>query len=190
MAVFKFINERYDYKSDMWRLIEYCKKQACSVWSPNMLVYSTKVIYDQFLYYKKYYYKNEGDQLLHFVLSFDSGYWERWVSIQTAIQCAKHLCDLFEGFQSVAFLHPKKGQLHVHFLINTVSFVTGNRFHINSKILWDLRKAAAEWLSLENIALLSVSYFDKDGKFRLGKHDGDSLYLNSSLYDKGLYEIK
>jgi len=173
MAVFKFINEVYYNKSDMWRLIEYCRKQACYVWSPNLPVYSTKIIYNQFLYYKKYYFKEEGDQLLHFVLSFDSSYWERWVSTDTAKNCAMHICYLFENFQSAAFIHPKKGQLHIHFLINTVSFVTGNRFHINSKILWDLMMEAAVWLSQENIALLSVSYFDRDGKFRLGKHDED-----------------
>lgn len=142
------------------------------------------------MYYKKYYFKEEGDQFLHFVLSFDSGRWERWVSVQTAGQCAVHLCDLFDGHQTVAFVHPKKGQPHVHFLVNTVSFETGKRFHINSKIIWHLMKEAAEWLSVEHIALMSVSYFDEAGRFRLGCHDEDSVYLDSPFYDMGFYKTK
>lgn len=87
-------------------------------------------------------------------------------------------------------MHPKKGQLHVHFLVNTVSFETGKRFHINSKILYDLMKEAAVWLSLEHIALMSVSYFDREGKFRPGCHDEESLYLDSPFCDMDFYKTK
>ncbi len=190
MAIFKFINEKYESESDMQNLIQYCQKPAVCIYSPNMLTYSTQIIYDQFGYYKKFYFKEEGNQLIHCVLSFDSGYWERWASWQTAEWCAVRICDLFEGFQSVAFVHPKKGQIHVHFLINTVSFVTGKRFHIGREEFWDFMKEAALWLSQEHIALFPVSYFNEKGKFCLGNHDEDSLYLDSPFYSKGLYKTQ
>ena len=181
MAFFKFVTEEYKSKSDMWNVIHYCQRQAKFVYSPNMLTYSLQIIYDQFGYYKKFYFKEEGNQLIHCVLSFDSSHWERWVLWQTVELCAMRICALFEGYQTVAFGHPKKGQLHVHFLINTVSFATGKRFHINREEFRDFMKEAAFWLSLEHIALLSVSYFNEEGKFQLGSHDEDSLYLDSPL---------
>lgn len=186
MAIFKFVNESYPDKADMRRLIDYCNKKAVFVHSNNMAVYSANIIYSQFLYCKKYFFKEEGCQLLHFVLSFD-GYWERWVSWQTAEECAVHLCDLFEGYQTAAFVHPKKGQLHIHFLVNTVSFLTGNRFHLNTNTLTELTKEAALWLYLEHIALLSVSYISETGALRFGRHDEDSLYLNKPGCNMGFY---
>lgn len=140
MAVFKFINEEYEYQSDMWRVIRYCREKACFIYSSNTLVYSNNIIYYQFLHYKRYYFKEEGDLLLHFVLSFDSRCWERWVSVQIAEQCAMHICGLFEGFQSVALLY--------------------------------------------------FSYYNEEGKFCLGCHDEDSLYMNSPFYNNGFYKVK
>lgn len=178
MAIFEYVKEKYNTPEDMFRLIQYAREKTSSVNSPNMLCFSTEILYHQFLYTRNYFRKTSGTLLLHYILSFDS-VWERDITTNTMCSCAYHICTLLPEYQSVFFLHPKSGQYHLHILVNPVSTLTGKKLHMNENEFDDFLKSIAYWITeLYKVALLGYTYFDQNGNCRKGKQPKEYLYMN------------
>ena len=78
---------------------------------------------------KQLWYKENGCQLLHFILAFSP--WEsEWIkSAGELIPLAYEVCSFFaEDYQIIFGVHHSKAGLwHIHFVVNSVSFTTGER---------------------------------------------------------------
>lgn len=78
---------------------------------------------------KQLWYKENGCQLLHFILAFSP--WEsEWIkSAGELIPLAYEVCSYFaEDYQIIFGVHHSKAGLwHIHFVVNSVSFTTGER---------------------------------------------------------------
>ena len=78
---------------------------------------------------KQLWYKENGCQLLHFILAFSP--WEsEWIkSAGELIPLAYEVCSVFaEDYQIIFGVHHSKAGLwHIHFVVNSVSFTTGER---------------------------------------------------------------
>lgn len=136
MAIFKIINENYPTTSDMENLISYVIRpnKALYVGIPNLYAMQPNPASDictQMLQVKNLYSKNSGKQLIHFVISL-SGYSFDYESRMTPEQLhfisslfANDICEA--GYQCLYAIH-KTSNLHVHFVLNSVNWKTGEKF--------------------------------------------------------------
>lgn len=78
---------------------------------------------------KQLWYKENGSQLLHFILAFSPWESERIKSAGELMPLAYDICSYFaENYQIIFGVHySKAGLWHIHFVVNSVSFTTGNR---------------------------------------------------------------
>lgn len=74
---------------------------------------------------KTYYNALSGKYIRHFVMSFeDSDYFTVADAIIMAVKVCGYFCG---GFQVVYAVHQNTKHLHIHFVVNTTSFVDGKR---------------------------------------------------------------
>ena len=85
--------------------------------------------YEHMLKVRKYFGKTSGNPLIHFIVSFD----ETVVTVDTAILLAERLtnfyCNQYQILWCVHFKQRGCSNFHVHFIINSVSFINGMMFH-------------------------------------------------------------
>ena len=75
---------------------------------------------------KKIYHKEKGRQLKHFIVSFSTA--ENITPI-LAYQIAWEIATLYsDKFQVIFAVHEETQNVHIHFIINTVSFTDGHMF--------------------------------------------------------------
>ncbi|MDD6064986.1 MAG: relaxase/mobilization nuclease domain-containing protein [Firmicutes bacterium] len=180
MALFKQINETYRTEKDLKNLIYYITLKA-NYWDTYGLPkFPQDVILAQFMYYKRYYYKTEGNQALHFCLSFDTAKYESWINAGKVRDIIHVVLWMFEGFQVVYGIHLEPTHYHVHFCVNTISYVDGKRFRCNT--VW-MENQIAYWLKTEGIAVEGVNYIDESGRFRKYNklNEPAYLYLNQPI---------
>lgn len=110
--------------------------------------------------------KTKGRQYYHFVQSFPPN---ENISAQQAHDAAVKFaekCKKFWGFEMIIVTHKDRDHLHTHFVMNSVSFVDGHKFHIT-------RKELAAMKELQNQICIELGYsaapkkgFDMFGKKR------------------------
>ena len=78
---------------------------------------------------KQLWYKENGSQLLHFILAFSPWESERIKSAGELMPLAYDVCSCFaDDYQIVFGIHcGRTGLWHIHFVVNSVSFTTGER---------------------------------------------------------------
>lgn len=85
---------------------------------------------------KKMFNKNKGRQYYHFVQSFPPN--EKNIDPKKAHEIALEFaenCKKFWGFEMIVATHRDREHLHTHFVMNSVSFLDGHKFHITRKEL-------------------------------------------------------
>lgn len=90
---------------------------------------------------KRYWNQEQGKQLRHFVLGFNS---QESASIKNAQELAISaymVCQYFSEEYQVVFgiHHPNRSNWHVHFVVNNINFVTGKRLPESNRQDYQLR---------------------------------------------------
>jgi len=84
--------------------------------------------------------QTQGVQLWHFILSFSEIESVQYANPTDARYIAYEICEFFADKYQVVFGIHARTNLHIHFVINSISYLDGSRF-INSKAsLNNLRK--------------------------------------------------
>ena len=78
---------------------------------------------------KEVYGQTEGTQLRQFVLSFSDWETERIKSLNELKEIAYLICHYYAGSFQIIFGIHNNGRYHIHFVMNTVSFCDGSRYH-------------------------------------------------------------
>ncbi|WP_027295749.1 relaxase/mobilization nuclease domain-containing protein [Robinsoniella sp. KNHs210] len=183
MAIFKFINKKYQTTTDLYNLINYVIENASSYYSPNMFHSSPDIMCAQFQYYKNYYYKIDGNQAIHFCLSIDSKKWEKDVTLQNFYKCGLDICNIFRDYQTIMALHTdKKSHWDIHFVCNSVSFITGLKYHSSPTDFNYIMQEVAIYLSRYHMALQTINYYDENNKLRRGSETSSFLYQNKDYF--------
>ncbi|MDY3722647.1 MAG: relaxase/mobilization nuclease domain-containing protein [Treponema sp.] len=152
MAILKVVNVRVGKNANLKGIINYVlqpKKTeeqltsgyCCDV--PNAL--------ETFMETKQCFGKTRGRQYYHFVQSFPPN--ENITAKQAhdvAVKFAER-CKKFRGFEMIIVTHKDRDHLHTHFLMNSVSFVDGHKFHIT-------RKELALMKELQNQICIEMGY--------------------------------
>lgn len=92
---------------------------------------------------KKRFGKEEGTIAYHGYQSFAPGEATPEIAHQIGVELARRLWG--DRYQAVVATHlDKENHLHNHFVLNTVSFVNGIKFHRTEKDYWDMREMSDE----------------------------------------------
>lgn len=152
MAILKVVNVKVGKNANLKGIINYVlqpKKTeeqltsgyCCDV--PNAL--------ETFMETKQCFGKTRGRQYYHFVQSFPPN--ENITAKQVhdvAVKFAER-CKKFRGFEMIIVTHQERQHLHSHYILNSVSFIDGHKFHIT-------RKELALMKELQNQICIEMGY--------------------------------
>lgn len=138
MACLKIAKGPYQDQGCLYRLIhEYIYPKAVYIGGMNI---DPQCAATEMEIVKSIWLQKQGIQLWHFILSFSTIESAQYTNPQDARYIAYEICEFFAGKYQVVFGIHSATNLHIHFVINSVSYRDGSRF-INSKAsLNDLRK--------------------------------------------------
>lgn len=143
MSFIKCVNEPYNNKKDLRRMINYvCNKPKMvdyKIFGANFLSKDTAI--ESMNFTKKYFNKCDGKQLYHIIISI---YPSKYAGFDTKKILARFVMNEVGfliakmGYQNVAAIHAKKRidygvlgvqeeNVHVHFIINSVSAIDGHK---------------------------------------------------------------
>lgn len=137
MAVIKLVNDPYYNEDALDNMFHYLASQndllndtsspANFMGGCNFILYDINSIADQFKYVKRHFHKTDKSQLIHFIISFPSN---ELKSMNKARGFADFICSKFScNYQILYAIHHKPNNLHIHFVLNTISFTDGSYFY-------------------------------------------------------------
>lgn len=134
MSMFKMKYESYKEIKDLENLINYAvREEKCreaGYGAQGLLKGSPEEMIQQMYDIKRSFSKMNGRQAKHFILSFSKDE-EEFIGPQEAMAIGYMVSGYFPEYQIVFGVHTDTDNLHIHFVMNTVSFVTGLKYNIN-----------------------------------------------------------
>lgn len=167
MAILKAVNVKIGRNASLKGIINYVlqPKKTEEQLSTGFCCDAPKAL-EYFKETKESFGKTKGRQYYHFVQSFPPN---ENITAQKAHEAAVKFaekCKKFWGFEMIIVTHKDREHLHTHFVMNSVSFVDGHKFHIT-------RKELAAMKELQNQICIDLGYsaapekgFDMSGKKR------------------------
>lgn len=126
MAIIKAVNS----KSSIATAINYItKKEKTEEKLISGIDCNPKTAIDEMKATKELYDKNDGRQYAHFIQSFNPS---DDISPEKAHEIGKEFIeknDKFKGHEIVLATHKDKNHIHNHFILNSVNYESGNKFH-------------------------------------------------------------
>lgn len=147
---------------------------------------------EEFIAIKKLYNKTDGTLLYHGVQSFSPGEASPNLAHKIGIELAKKMWG--EDYQVVVTTHCDKEHIHNHFVVNSVSFTTGKKYHHGQKDIYKFRQMSDELCNKYNLSVITESkknngkYYTSKNKRQLIKEDIDIAIANSNTL-KEVYEF-
>lgn len=136
---FEIVNESYSDPKDVYRVTHYVTHDKngrlltfCG--SPNTSINDPV---RQMMYVKRYFGKESGRQVRHFIVSFDNRipYSEYELYVMGLRICRYYS----ERYQIIYGVHNDTDNLHIHFAMNTVSYIDGKMYSEGYKDSFKLR---------------------------------------------------
>ena len=143
MATITAINSKHSKShGSLLGTLNYAMQDKKTIWEGEKLVGTLNCIASsatrEFINTKQMFGKDEGQMYFHFVLSFPDS------EKITPKQCHEYAMEFakkkWNNFEVVACTHCDNEHIHTHFIINSVSFEDGKRFHSDQKLIHDLHE--------------------------------------------------
>ena len=133
MSVFKMIDESYKEMEALENLINYAvKEEHCKegvYGAQGLLKRNPEEMLQQMYDTKHAFHKTGGRQAKHFILSFSKEE-EEFIGLDEALAIGYTVAGYFPKWQIVFGVHTNTDNLHIHFVMNTVSFEDGLKFNM------------------------------------------------------------
>ena len=98
---------------------------------------SPQTVYHEFINTKLYHGKDSGRMYYHMVQSFPKG---EDVPPKVAHEMAVKLAEYFKDYEVLICTHTDRDHIHSHFIINSVAFDSGRKFHISTPEIEPIRQ--------------------------------------------------
>ena len=141
MAVVKMINNKSQSIQGLLCVMAYACKDAKTNHEGQQLISGINCVpslaFDEFMTTKRLYNQDGGRMFYHMVQSFSP---EENITPEVAHEIACKLADAIPGFEIVVATHCDADHVHSHFVINSVSYETGKKYHSDPQsiqTLWD-----------------------------------------------------
>ena len=96
-----------------------------------------ETVYHEFINTKLYHGKDSGRMYYHMVQSFPKG---EDVPPKIAHEMAVRLAEHFKDYEVLICIHTDRDHIHSHFIINSVAFDSGRKFHISTPEIEPIRQ--------------------------------------------------
>ena len=142
-------NRKYDSNKAIRNLLNYIVREKGSsnkvkYWGTKGLSKDMTVAADQFIKSQKLLRKNKNRRAYHIIVSFP----EDFKNVKFVKKAAEKIADYFyQDFQVVYGVHTNEDNLHFHLAINSVSYVTGLKYHKSKS---EMKKMRDEIISIIN----------------------------------------
>ena len=138
MACIKVATGPYQDQGCLFRLIhEYIYPKAVYIGGMNI---DPKYAAAEMEIVKGIWMQKQGVQLWHFILSFSEIESAQYVNPKDARYIAYEICEYFADKYQIVFGIHAGSNLHIHFVINSVSYRDGNRFSNSKAAMYCIRK--------------------------------------------------
>lgn len=144
-VVIKAMNESYSKDRDIRNLITYIagkSKESKKVryYNGRGLSREPKKAATNIIKIQQYYGKADKRRIFHFVIAF-----QNMNDAGLAKIIAENITDMFfRKYQIYYGVHEDTENLHIHFAVNTVSYVDGRKFHQSKKEFGKMKKGITE----------------------------------------------
>ena len=169
MAILKIVNRRNGKRkrSHLAGVIKYVLKTEKT---EEKLIYGQNLeperAYQMMMETKDLFNKRKGMDYFHFVLSYPPN---EKITPEQALEQAKELLERtkkFRGYETLVAVHRDKKHIHVHFIVNSVNFVDGRKFHLSRKELEALKKLQNQINIEKGFSAAPGKYEDMNGEER------------------------
>ena len=127
MAIVKFITSKCSMSYIFKYVMDNEKTEDKLISGVNC---SPESAFEEFTYVKERFGKTDGRQYYHIIQSFSP---DDDVTPEMAHKIALKFAECFPGFQIPIATHTNKEHIHTHFVMNSVNFETGKKFHQSEK---------------------------------------------------------
>lgn len=171
MAIIKFIKVK---KGNLKNIINYVTREDKT---DNSLIYckdcDKENVIEQFKYIKELYQNTCGRQYYHFIQSFSP---KDKIDYEIANKIGQEICNYFKDYQILMTTHKDKDYIHNHFVMNSVSFVTGKKYQQSAKELYKIKEFSNKLCAKYNLKEINldnskVSKYLKSGEYHLAKKE-------------------
>ena len=169
MAIFKVVNRRNGKRkrSHLKGVIKYVMKTEKT---EEKLIYGQYLeperAYQMMMETKNLFNKTKGMDYFHFVLSYPPN---EKITPEQALEQAKEFLEStkkFRGYETVVAVHRDKKHIHVHFIVNSVNFINGRKFHLSAKELAYLKQLQNQINIEKGFSAAPEKYVGIDGEQR------------------------
>lgn len=169
MAILKIVNRRNGKRkrSHLAGVIKYVLKTEKT---EEKLIYGQNLeperAYQMMMETKDFFNKRKGMDYFHFVLSYPPN---EKITPEQALEQAKELLERtkkFRGYETLVAVHRDKKHIHVHFIVNSVNFVDGRKFHLSRKELEALKQLQNQINIEKGFSAAPGKYQDMNGEER------------------------
>ena len=146
MAIVHFVkSKRTQTVGGLNAVLNYCCKDAKVDYQGRPLISSIncvpQVALQEFMNTKRLHHSTKGRMYYHMVQSFRP---DDPVTPEMAHEIALKLAEQIPGYEILVATHTDREHIHSHFVINSVSYETGLKYHSNEESLMALRRASDE----------------------------------------------
>ena len=96
------------------------------------------------------FHKNKGKRVRHSVLSFDQ---KENITPEQAYEYGRQISAVTNRYQTVFSVHTNTDHVHIHFVMNQISFVDGQRYYGTKKDYYEVLKGISSVTHLPTIPL-------------------------------------
>lgn len=124
MEIVKIVNKSYETKKAMINLVFYVSSGSEEIGGFGLSMASPETVLYEFEAIKRYWNKNEEGrrQVRHIIVSFEEDY----LRIDDVRKLAWLIAEYYGNHYQVFYgIHDNTEHIHIHFVVNTVSFVDG-----------------------------------------------------------------
>ena len=132
------MNKPYPTPADIYRALNYIEKKDHNICglrgAMGMELQRPRQMQKAMIQVKKEYLKEGGRQILHLTVSFSEEE-EKMVDLQMALCMGYEIAAIFmAGYQTAFAVHDNTDDLHIHFIINSVSYENGLKYSVDRNL--------------------------------------------------------
>lgn len=146
-------NDYYQTEKDIQNLIRYIAAEGRNAESELLLCKNGKGVSvkankaaNQMIAVQKALKKDNGRRVYHIVVSFPKNVREKKLIQNSAEDIAEMF---FKRYQVYYGIHVSRENWHIHFAVNAVSYITGNKWHQNKRELRDMKEKMYDLIMAE-----------------------------------------
>lgn len=144
------INKGYKRETDVRNVVAYAVGEHCQCGlfgAQGLLAGTADSMFLSIMEEKREFSKDGGRMVLHIIVSFDDCMKE-YITPEVALRIGYDICTAcFPGFQVVFGVHDNTEHLHIHFVVNTVSYYTGKKFSRSVSEIWRMENVMEQIVS-------------------------------------------